>query len=310
MRILVVGAGAVGGYFGAHLAAAGRDITFLVRERRASAIRQDGLRVITLDGDLHVTPPVVTAAELADSPEAFDLVILAVKSFGLDQAMADITPALGPHTTVLPLLNGMRHVETLQAALGDERVIGGLCFVATMLDGDVVRQLSPLQTIMFGELDGSSSPRIQAIADELGGAGFEATATQHIRHALWEKWFVLAAGGALTTLLGGDVGTIESVPNGTATALAVVAECRAVAAAHGFDPRPAMRARAESTLTEAGSDFTTSIYRDRAQGLEVEADQIVGDLVRRGMEKGVEVPLLAAASASLEIYRLRRESAS
>ncbi|RKR76068.1 ketopantoate reductase family protein [Frondihabitans australicus] len=304
MRILVVGAGAVGGYFGAHLVAAGRDVTFLVREARAERLRADGLTVARLNDDLTVTPRATTAADLVGEPP-FDLVLLSVKSFALDQAIADIAPAVGPETAIVPLLNGLRHIETLQAEFGD-RVLGGLCFVATMLDGDVVRQLSPLQTIMFGELDGSRTPKVDAILADLQDAGFEATASDHIRHALWEKWFILASGGAVTTLLGGDVGTIESVPNGTSTALAIVAEAAAVAAAHGFEPRPAMRERAESTLTERGSDFTTSMFRDMSQGLEVESDQILGDLVRRGLEKGVPVPLLAAASARLEVYRAGR----
>lgn len=303
MRTLVVGAGAVGGFFGAHLVEAGRDVTFLVRERRAGVLRADGLTVEKLDGTLHVDPEAVTKDEI-DAP--FDLVLLSVKSFALDQALDDIAPAVGPGTTIVPLLNGLQHIETLQRRFGADRVVGGLCFVATTLVGDTIRQLSPLNTIMLGELDGSESPRIQAAHREIEGAGFEAVLSRDILQGLWEKWFILAAGGATTTLLGGDVGTIERVPFGRETALAIVAECAAVAAAAGHEPRPQMRARAESTLTEAGSNFTTSMFRDRQQGLEVESDQIVGDLVRRGQAAGVSVPLLAAASAALEVYRAGR----
>lgn len=301
MRILVVGAGAVGGFFGGHLAA-GRDVTFLVREPRASILRAQGLTIEGLDGTTHVRPKVVTAADLA---EPYDLVLLCVKSFGLEQAIDDLAPAMGRATVILPLMNGLRHLDLLRERFGD-RVVGGLCFVATTLDGDVVRQLGPLQTLVFGELDGSDSARLRRLHAELSGAGFEARSSLTINQALWEKWFVLAAGGALTTLLGGNVGVIESVPNGVATARAIVAECASVAAAAGYPPREKAYVQAERTLTEAGSTFTTSLYRDREAGGEVEADQILGDLVRRASCLGVSVPLLAAADAALEVYRSMR----
>lgn len=307
MRILVVGAGAVGGFFGGHLADAGRDVTFLVREARAKRLREDGLVVETLDGTLRIEPSLVTAEGLAGR-ESFDLILLSVKAFGLAAAMDDLAPAVGPETTIVPLLNGLRHIEALQERFGADRVVGGLCFVATTLAGDVVRQLGPLQTIRLGELDGVESTRILAAHHALDGAGFEAVLSARIVQDLWEKWLILASGGALTTLIGGDVGSIEAVPFGRETALAVVAECAAVAAAHGHEPRPAMRERAEATLTEPGSDFTTSLYRDRAQGLEVESEQIVGDLVRRAHDRGVSVPLLAAAAAALEVYRSGRSA--
>lgn len=308
MRILVVGAGAVGGFFGGHLAAAGRDVTFLVRERRAAELR-DGLLIHGdgATGDIRVPDPRVTSARDLAGP--FDVVLLAVKSFALDQALLDIAPAVGPHTTVVPLLNGMRHLDALQARFGAETVVGGLCFVTTTLEGDgSIRQLGPLQTIVVGELEGGLTDRIGRVHAALDGAGFDARLSRDIQQALWEKWFVLAAGGALTTLLGADVGTIEAAPNGTATARRIIAECADIATAAGHPPRDAARSGAESTLTERGSTFTTSLYRDRAAGLEVEADQILGDLVARAEAFGVSAPLLAAADARLEIYRASRSA--
>ncbi|BDZ48332.1 2-dehydropantoate 2-reductase [Frondihabitans sucicola] len=307
MRILVVGAGAVGGFFGGYLAAAGRDVTFLVRERRAAALR-NGLTLHAIDGDVRVSEPQVVVA--ADITEPFDLVLLCVKSFALEGTLDDIAPAVGPQTTIVPLLNGMRHFDLLSERFGSEAVVGGLCFVAaTLVDGSV-KQLGPLQTIVVGELAGGDSARITRVHEALSGAPFDARLSGDIRQALWEKWFVLAAGGALTTLLGGDVGTIESVPNGAATARAIVAECASVAAAAGHAPREKAYQQAERTLTQPGSDFTTSLFRDREAGLEVEADQILGDLVARAQGFGLRVPLLAAADAGLEIYRARRGQAS
>lgn len=324
MRILVVGAGAVGGFFGGRLAAAGRDVTFLVRPARAEALRA-GLVVHGIEGDLRVDhPATVTATGLAASPAPYDIVLLAVKSFALDQALVDIAPAVGPRTTVIPLQNGMRHLDLLRDRFPD-RVVGGLCFVTTTLHDDgSVRQLGPLQTIVIGDLAdlagaaaaaddadadaAQPTARILAAHEALSGAGFEVRIAPDIRQALWEKWFVLAAGGALTTLLGADVGTIEAVPHGAETARAILVECAAVAEAAGHPPRSASYERAEHTLAEPGSTFTTSLFRDRAAGLEVEADQILGDLVARGQAAGLSVPLLAAADAALEIYRASRRA--
>lgn len=305
MRILVVGAGAVGGFFGGYLAAAGRDVTFLVRERRAEILKAQGLTVRAVHGDVRVEEPrVVVAAEIE---EPYDVILLSVKAFGLEQALADITPAVGPDTTIVPLLNGLRHFDVLRERFGEDAVVGGLCFVATTLDADgSIRQLGPLQTIVIGEFEGGETPRITAVHEALDGAGFEARLSLDIQQGLWEKWFVLAAGGALTTLLRAAVGEIESVPNGVATARAIVAECASVAAAAGHAPSERAYQSAEKTLTQPGSDFTTSLYRDRAVGSEVEADQILGDLVVRANGFGLSVPLLAAADAGLEIYRAQR----
>ncbi|GAA4685858.1 ketopantoate reductase family protein [Frondihabitans cladoniiphilus] len=309
MRILVVGAGAVGGYFGGLLAAAGRDVTFLVRERRAAQLASDGLVVETLDDRIHLdSPATVTAETLAHhAADPFDVVVLSVKAFGLEQAVADIAPAIGPDTMLLPLLNGLQHYDRLTEAFGESPLIGGLCRVATQIGDDgTVRQLLPGASMAYGELDGSVSPRIHRLDDAMRGAGFDTALSDHIRLDLWEKWFLLASGGALTTLVGGDVGEIEAVPNGADTARAILAEFVAVAAAAGFEPTRDARAAAERTLTQPGSGFMTSTYRDWRAGNEVEADQLLGDLVRRAKSLGVPTPLLAAADAHLELYRARR----
>jgi 2-dehydropantoate 2-reductase len=341
MRILVVGAGAVGGFFGAKLAQAGRDVTFLVREQRAESLRADGLRVRPLKGDeFAIAARTVTAQQLAGSVgggdaggggaggggdasggdsreeasatvegglprnDAFDLVLLSVKSYALEQSLEDVAPAIGPGTVILPLLNGMRHIDMLRERFGAQHVIGGLCLVATQLDDDgAIRQVGPSGVISYGEFDGTVSERMLEIDAALAEAGFSTTLSRTIEHDMWEKWMMLAAGGALTTLLRAPVGPIIAAPGGTAAATAIVDETFAVATAAGFAPREEARGRIVKTLTEPGSRFTTSMYRDLSQGRDVEADQVVGDLARRGRESAVDVTWLELAYTSLFVYR-------
>ncbi len=303
MRILVAGAGAIGGYFGGRLAEAGRDVTFLVRPGRAAQLRADGLRITSPHGDLTLAPQLVTAPEIV---APYDLVLLTVKALALDQVLADIVPAIGPGTMILPLLNGMRHLDAIGERFGAAGLLGGVCYVATMLDpaGRIV-QLTDMQKLTYGELDGAASDRIAALDATLGGAGFAAAASPAILQAMWEKWVMLAALGAITCLLRGTVGEIAAAPGGADLARQMLDECAAIAAAAGFPPEAAFRVRTEAMLTAAGSGLASSMYRDLSQGLPVEAEHILGGLLVRARGFGVAAPLLATAFAHLMVYQSR-----
>ena len=169
MRILIVGAGAVGGYFGGRLAEAGRDVTFLVRPSRAKQLRQDGLRIISPHGDAVLTPKLVSAGEI-DAP--YDLVFLAVKAYALEAAMNDLAPAVGPETMILPVLNGMRHLDLLMQRFRKDAVIGGVCLVATEMDRDGrIVQIADFQQLTYGERNGERTPRLQSLDAALQAQG-------------------------------------------------------------------------------------------------------------------------------------------
>jgi 2-dehydropantoate 2-reductase len=306
VRILIVGAGSTGGYFGARLHQAGRDVTFLVRPARAQALRENGLRVVSPHGDFTVQPRLVTASELAGP---FDIVLLTVKAFGLAAAMADLAPAVGPGTLILPVLNGMKHIDDLSARFGAGVVVGGVCRVSTTLDnqGRVV-QLAPVQELLYGELDGSRSARIEALHAVLSDAGFDAKLSTHIVQDLWNKWILLATLGGICTLARGSVGEIAASDGGADLVQAFLAEGVAVAAASGCAPGPQVVAGTLEVLTTRGSPLTSSMYRDLVAGERVEADQILGDLRARARKLGLATPLISAAFIQLDVHQRRRDA--
>jgi 2-dehydropantoate 2-reductase len=212
LRILIVGAGAVGGYFGGRLAQAGRDVTFLVRLSRAKQLRQDGLRIISPHGDAVFSPKLISADKI-DAP--YDIIFVSVKAYALEAAMNDFAAAVGPETMIFPVLNGMRHIDILTKRFGEHAVIGGVCLVAAEIDhqGRIV-QLADFQRLVYGETNGETTLRLKALDATLQGAGFDARLSPEIMQAMWEKWVQLASLGAITCLMRGTIGEIVAAPGG------------------------------------------------------------------------------------------------
>ena len=303
MRILIVGAGAIGGYFGARLLVAGRDVTFLVRARRADQLRRDGLVVTSPLGDLHLPPPAVTTAETLK--DFYDLVIVSSKSYDLDGAIVDFSPAMGPESHVLPLLNGLRHLDVLDAKFGAQRVLGGLARISTTLDAEgSIHQLGTFNALAFGPRSRSGLDRIDAIDAALKVPGFEAHLSTDIVHEMWEKWVFIAAAAASTSLMRASVGDIVAA-DARDIPIGLLEECGAIAAANGFAPREAAVKAGLGVLTAPGSPFTASMLRDIEQGSRIESDHIVGDLLRRA--GNTKAPLLMTAYAHLRAYEARRK---
>jgi 2-dehydropantoate 2-reductase len=306
MKTLVVGAGAVGGYFGARLAQAGRDVTFLVRPSRAQQLRSEGLRIISPHGDLTLQPKTITAKEL-DSP--VDIVFLSVKASALDQAMDDMAPAIGPETMIYPVLNGMRHIETLIRRFGERPVLGGVCMVVADLDeqGRIV-QMNPMQKLLYGERNGEITPRIRSFDETFRNSGFDTELSANITYAMWQKWLMIASLGLITCLLDGTIGEINAVPYGDETALRAVEECAAIATACGFPPSQALLEDMSKRGTAKGSTLTSSMYRDLKKGAPVEVDAILGDLLEHGRSHNVDTPLLQAGCVRLRVYQNSRST--
>lgn len=309
MRVLVVGAGATGGYFGARLAEAARDITFLVRPGRASKLAADGLVVKSPVGDIHIpAPKTLTAADLvAGKGEGFDLVLLSCKAYDLDGAIADVAPAVGSGTAVLPILNGLRHLDALDAAFGPERVLGGSCaIVSTLGPAGEIRQMNDLHTLTFGERDGSRSERILAVEALMEGVRFQPRLSETIVLEMWEKWVFLATLAGSTCLMRATIGDIVGAPGGLAFLNGLYDECIAIATDAGNTPREKPVRNGRGILTAEGSAFTASMLRDIENGARIEADHIVGNLIARAKDASA-CPLLGQAYTHLKAYERRRE---
>ncbi|HEX8541626.1 MAG TPA: ketopantoate reductase family protein [Pseudomonas sp.] len=307
MRILIVGAGAIGGYFGGRLLEAGRDVTFLVRPGRAEELNREGLVVRSPLGNIqYPSPPHVLAQMLSDP---YDLIILSCKAYDLDAAMDSFAAAVGPDTAILPLLNGMAHLDRLCARFDGANVLGGQCLIS--LDRDAtgaILHLNDTNQLSFGELSGALTTRILRVAEALADAGFEANLSQFIVQEMWEKWCFIATGAGITGSMRASLGDVL-VADGKPLIVRLFAECASVAAACGFPLREPARQRSLKMLTAPGSKMMASMLRDIERGAPTEAEHVLGDLLARRNVQGVasgELSVLEFAYTHLKAYEARR----
>lgn len=303
MRILVVGAGAVGGYFGALWSAAGLDVTFLVREPRRAAITASGLTLIRQGEALRAQPQAIVAANIRS---VYDVIFLAVPGHAIDDAIAQIRPAVGPVTVVISALNGVRHFTALREAYGDDIVAGSVVKCVTTLDdtGRIV-ELAPVAQIVMGTWQGGESQRLEAVRSGLAIEGVAVTVSTAVHDEIAEKWLMMIALGAANSLLGGTVDEINADAYGAWAIQAILTEATAALAELGMCPRPAALAALTRLLSDRASVQTASLYRNMLAGRAIEHDTILGDALDRVGDHRA-YPLLSAAYARLAIYDARR----
>jgi 2-dehydropantoate 2-reductase len=303
MRILVVGAGATGGYYGARLAQAGRDVTFLLRGARAADVRAGGLRLTGQGADELVPVQVVTADELSG---AYDLVLLAVPNGALDAADDDMAAAVGPGTLIVPFLNGMSHMDRLNERFGRDAVLGGVVLAARQMGshGEIISVTPPARLTIGAQPDAEQANLTKAAA-ALNVPGFDLVVSGHVITDMWSKWVFISTLAALNCLMRGNIGEIASAPGGEVLAPAFLAETTAIAAASGH-PLPEEDVRSyTASFTQKDSKLTASFYRDVVAGRPTESHYVLDDLVRRARDHDVETPLLELAAVQLRIYNAR-----
>ena len=305
MRILIVGAGAIGGYFGARLAEAGRDVTFLVRPRRAEQLA-GGLFVRSSKGDVHIpTPKLITEAALSEPKgQPFDLILLSCKAFDLDGAMDSFAPAVGPGSMVLPLLNGLAHIEKLQKRFGNGAVLGGQCQISATVDAEGrVVHLNDWHLLGYGELDGSRSARIEAVSETFAGTKIEPQLSTAILQDMWEKWIFIATMAGITCLMRASLGDVETA-GGRNIALALLEECATIAGKNLHVPSASAAERMRKVLTTPGSTLMASMLRDAEGHRKTEHEHLLGDLLARA--HGARVPVLETCLVHMRAYEARR----
>jgi 2-dehydropantoate 2-reductase len=304
MKILVIGAGAIGGYFGGRLLEAKRDVVFLVRPRRAGQLAKTGLVIKSPAGDVNIPNPPTVQADALD--QHFDLILLSCKAYDLDDAIGSFAPVVGPDTVILPLLNGMRHLDSLEQRFGTKAVLGGQCVISSTMDADGrIIHLGDFHTLTFGERDGARTGRASTIEAEFARAKFDTELVEGILQEMWEKWVFIASLAGITCLMRAAIGDIV-IAGGADLALALLDECTAIASEQGFSPRAAALQRTRTVLTAAGSPLTASMLRDVEGGGRTEFEHVLGDLMRRGRTKETMASVLRMAYVHLAAYEARQ----
>lgn len=304
MKILVLGAGAIGGYVGGRLAEAGADVTFLVRPKRRGELERDGLVIESPLGNARLAVKPVLAEEVR--PE-YDVVLLTCKAYDLDSAMDAVAPAVEGRCAVLPLLNGVAHFEALDRRFGRGQVLGGTAHINAVLKPDgVVWHGDALNRVIFGERDRSKSARAEALAEAFAKTCLDWRLSEDIEQDLWEKLTFLCALASITCLFRANVGEIVAAPGGREAMLRALAANIEIATREGHPPRPGPLESARARLTDPQGDWSSSMLRDLEAGRPTEADPIVGWMLERARRHGVDDTLLSLAYAHLKAYEARR----
>ena len=310
MKILVLGAGAVGGYFGGRMAEAGADVTFLVRPKRAELLAKTGLRIKSKVGDFKLAAKCIVEAQV--QPD-YDVVLFTAKAYDLQSAIDAIAPAMAGNQRghVLPMLNGMSHLDALDARFGHGRVLGGVAYIASTLSPDgEIQHLSDFQRIVFGPREAGQKAVCDALSAALKGAQspvkFDWKQLENVEQAMWDKWVLLATLAGITCLMRAAVGDIVATGAGEKLTLALLGESASVAKAEGFATPEGVMANYRNTLTAKGSGFTASMLRDVESGGQAEGDHILGALLARARKHGLAAPVLEVATTHLEAYAARK----
>jgi len=307
MKILVLGAGGLGGYFGGRLVEGGADVTFLVRPKRRAQLERDGLAIESPSGNARLQVKTVLAEEVRPG---YDWVLFTCKAYDLESAMDAVAPVMrGRDCVLLPVLNGLAHFEALDARFGAAQVLGGTAHINAVLRADgVVWNGDSLNRILFGERDRSKSARVQAIADAFAKTTVEWRLSEDIVQDLWEKMTFLCTLASMTCLFRGNIGEIMAAPGGKEAVLRAFEANVQISTREGHAPRASHIENVRARLTDPAGNWTASMLRDLEAGGRTEADHIVGWMLERARRHGVDDTLLALAYAHLKTYEARRDA--
>lgn len=306
MRLLVLGAGATGGYFGGRCVQAGRDVTFLVRPARQQRLQEAGLTILSPKGDC--TVPVQTCTDVSGLPP-FDVILLSCKAYDLDSALAAIAPAVGANTVIVPLLNGVAHLDRLDAAFGAEKVLGGFCYIAATVNPEgAILHMNERHMLTLGARTPTQQAVVERISPLFADAGFEFSASLQALDAMWEKYVFITTMAGMTCLAEGSVGEIMATPNGKALTEELFEACCAAARKEGRRLSDTWRADSLSVLTATGSSLTASMLRDRQKGGKTEHEHLFGFMLKLLQKHNLPTTLLSAILTRMQVYEQLRQA--
>ena len=308
MRYLILGAGALGGFFGGMLLKGGADVTFLVRPARAAQLKHDGLVIELQDGgELRTQVKTVQKGELDGT---FDVVLLTCKAYDLGSAMDAIAPAMGEQSVILPVLNGVRHIDVLTERFGSSCVLGGLTAInaALMPDGTIQQSQLRINLNVIGELDGRKSTRCNAIKAALDAGGIPIQISDNILAMMWTKFFGFVCIATIATLTRSRAGAIARAGSGPSFVSAVIEECTRVATAAGYRPAPDMADLIRGMFSQPDSTYGPSMLIDIEDGRPTEGEHTIGDMAGHAACANVSAPILSAALCNLQVYEINRNN--
>lgn len=301
MKILIVGAGAIGGYFGGRLLEKGEDVTFLVREKRKQELEKYGLLAESVHGKMEFSSAKIIQA--GESADAFDVILLSTKAYHLEGAIRDIRPYTGSKTLILPLLNGIAHMDQLIAAFGEENVLGGLCFIETTLgeNGKVIHT-SPVHDLVFGERSGEKTERILKLQETFSGTKANFRLSENIEQEMWHKYLFISTLSGVTSLFRSPIGPIREQSFGLNSIKEVLKEASAIMRGLGAPLADGIEEAQVKKVHEMGFEMKSSLQRDMEKGQAIEADHFFGYLLEKAELLNLDAPVLGAIYGNLQIY--------
>lgn len=304
MKILIMGTGGVGGYYGGLLAQQGNDVTFIARGAHLRAMQQEGLKVKSIYGDFTVSP-----ANATDDPAnvgPVDLILFCVKTYHTDDAAQAIRPAVGPLTVVMSLQNGIDAAERIGNVIGMEHVIGGVTWLSAAVEAPgVIKQISQFRRIVFGELGGGTSERTKSIYEVLNQMGITVEISEDIQKVLWTKLVFITAVSSIGSLTRLPMGDFRSVPETRSLLSSLMQEVESLARAQGVDLDADVVQKWLEFVDNAAPTIKPSMQLDVEAGHRTELESMIGVVGRKGRELGVPTPIADFVYAALRPIELK-----
>ncbi|UJA80819.1 2-dehydropantoate 2-reductase [Bacillus cereus] len=300
MRILVLGAGGVGGFFGGRLVEKGEDVTFLVRSKRKKQLEERGLVIRSVNGDFSFQPKLITKE---DRTAPFDVILFSTKAYHLNEAIQDLKPFVGESTVIIPLLNGIAHVSLLQKEFGEEKVIGGLCFIETTLndEGEIV-QTSAANRLVFGEMKSQHAEKIKHISKAFAGTKSSFVLSENITQDMWHKYLFITVMSGVTTLMRAPIGPIRESEGGRDFIQNLFEECMQIMRCIGAPIKDNIAEEHMKTMDKISYNMKSSMQRDMEKGSSIEGTHLQGYLLDVAQQFSIEAPLLGAVYQNLKVY--------